>query len=390
MKVLIPILLLLTIAGCNPPGITGEMQKAVDSICVSKVPDSREGICEIALSVLPDGRVLIKGETNIPESKTEIFNYVTKAGYLVSDSLSVLPDTNIVKKPWGLITVSVCNIKKSPSHSSELVSQCIMGTPVKILKKKGGWFLIQTPDYYIGWANNSSIEELTKTGFENWKKSERVIYTGKSGDLIQDPDKKIVVSDMVTGSIVQVLTEKKGDYYIKLPDGREGVLNKNDVSDFKKWSESVFPDPGKIIQFSGTLLGLPYLWGGTSVKALDCSGFVKTLYFSGGIILARDASLQYRHGTTVEFSDNYEALKPGDLLFFGYEKEGKERIIHVGMYIGDKDVVHCSGMVLINSMDSTRSNYSSYLHDTFRGVRRIIGITPERGIERIAGNSWYF
>jgi SH3-like domain-containing protein len=390
MRFLIPFILLFLITGCKNPNGQVSIRKDIDSIVLKWIPDQREGICQIALSVLPDDRVLIKGETNIPEVKSEILNYLSKAEFIFSDSLTILPDTTVVTKPWGLITVSVCNIKKSPSHSSELVSQSVLGTPVKILKKRGGWFLIQTPDYYIGWANNSSIEELDNSGFERWKKSDRVIYIAKAGDLIQDPDNKIIVSDMVTGSIVQVLKEKKGYYYIQLPDGREGVLDKDNVSDFTIWAGSVLPDPGKLIPFSETLLGSPYLWGGTSVKALDCSGFVKIIFFTGGIILARDASLQYRHGADIDFSGNYDELKPGDLLFFGYEDEGKERIIHVGMYIGNRDVIHCSGMVRINSMDSTRNNYSSYLHDTFRGVRRIIGITPEKGMERVADNSWYF
>jgi hypothetical protein len=390
MRFFIPFIFLVLLTGCKNPDVQVRLQKDIDSIVIKLVPDQREGISQIALSVMPDDRVLIKGETNIPEVKSQILNYISKAGYIFYDSLTILPDTARVTKPWGIITVSVCNIKKSPSHSSELISQCIMGTPVKILKKRGGWFLIQTPDYYIGWSNSSSIVDLDNSGFEKWKKSDRVLYISKSGDLCQSTDNKIIVSDMVTGSIVEVLKEKKGSYHVKLPDGREGVLNKDDVSDFSNWAESVLSDPGKLISFSRTLLGLPYLWGGTSVKALDCSGFVKTIFFSGGMVLARDASLQYLHGTRIDFSDNYDALKPCDLLFFGYESEGKERIIHVGMYIGNKEVIHCSGMVRINSMDSTRTNYSSYLHDTFRGVRRIIGITPEKGIERVAANSWYF
>lgn len=390
MRFSILFLLLFPIVGCKNPHAQITIQKDIDSIILRLVPDQREGICQLAISVLPDDRILVKGETDIPEVKSEILNYLSKSELIYSDSLKVLPDTAVITKPWGLITVSVCNIKKSPSHSSELVSQTVLGTPVKILKKRGGWSLVQTPDYYIGWANNSSIEELDNSGFERWKKSPRVIYIAKSGDMIQDPDNKNIVSDMVTGSIVQVMDEKRGYYHVKLPDGREGVLEKDNVGDFAKWAATVLPDPGKLVPFSETLLGSPYLWGGTSVKALDCSGFVKTIYFSGGIILARDASLQYRHGTAIDFSAGYEALKPGDLLFFGYENEGKERIIHVGMYIGNRDVIHCSGMVRINSMDSTRSNYSSYLHDTFRGVRRIIGITPEKGMEKVAGNSWYF
>ena len=52
-----------------------------------------------------------------------------------------------------------------------------------------------------------------------------------------------------------------------------------------------------ICKVARTFLGLPYLWGGSSAKAVDCSGFVQSVYFMNGLILPRDASLQALHGT---------------------------------------------------------------------------------------------
>ena len=59
------------------------------------------------------------------------------------------------------------------------------------------------------------------------------------------------------------------------------------------------------------------------------------------------------------------------------------------MYIGDTEVIHSSGMVRINSLDSSRSNYSNYLKETIMGARRIIGTESERGIEAVTMNNWY-
>jgi gamma-D-glutamyl-L-lysine dipeptidyl-peptidase len=76
---------------------------------------------------------------------------------------------------------------------------------------------------------------------------------------------------------------------------------------------------------------------------MDCSGFTKMVYFMHGIILARDASLQVRHGQPVNPGDSFENLQPGDLLFFGRKanEEQPERITHVAISKGKNRVYSC-------------------------------------------------
>ena len=81
------------------------------------------------------------------------------------------------------------------------------------------------------------------------------------------------------------------------------------------------------------------------------------------------------------------------MLFFGsLNEKGEKRITHTGMFIGDKDFIHSSvtnGMVGNNSLDSTRSNYNSYLVKILLGAKRIIGTESEKGIEHISQHKWY-
>jgi len=265
-----------------------------------------------------------------------------------------------------------------------------MGTPLKILKKSGGWIFVQSPDHYLGWISDSGTEEWTKEQIEKWRKSERVIFMKKIGTIFSDKHPGEVVSDVVPGSILVKTSDDSKNVHVILPDGRTGSLEKADVTDLKKWSDDVTPDAGNLIKLAKSMLGTPYLWGGTSSKAFDCSGFMKTLYFMNGVLLARDASLQYLHGKPVDITATTDSLRPGDLIFLGSVNEGKKRIYHVGMYIGNTEVIHCSGMVRINSLDRSRENFSNYLRSGLIGARRIIGVPVERGLERIKNNKWYF
>jgi SH3-like domain-containing protein len=221
--------------------------------------------------MMPDRKLVVKGETNISNAKNEIINYLTESAIGYYDSLEIIPDPAEIDNPWGLVSISVCNIKKNPSHSSELVSQAIMGTPVKILKKDDSWRLVQTPDYYIGWSNDSGIEELDEKEMAKWRESDRLIYTAKSGDILSENDGSEVISDIVSGSIVNLITEQGSYYVIELPDARKGIIEKKYCQDFDRWCSETKPDPDKLITFAKSLRGSPYLGAGHRLKCLTAA-----------------------------------------------------------------------------------------------------------------------
>jgi hypothetical protein len=382
-------LFLIVASGCKQKPIAlNKYQSELDSIGIVYVPDLRDGIFDVEF-VTVGSCLILKGETNVPEAKDAMTGLLRQKGVDFIDSLKVLPDTSEIKEPWGLVNVSVCNIRFISSYDAEMVSQALMGTPVKILKKENGWLLIQTPDMYLGWVDSDAIAAKSVREHDNWKSSSRLFYTAKTGDIYSDWSMVKVISDIVAGCILEMAGNQKSGYEVKLPDGREGYIPTEKAILLDQLTVDTYLNPKNLVSSAESFMGIPYLWGGTSLKGFDCSGFVKTIYFLNGIILARDASQQFQNGMRLRRGSFPDSLKKGDLLFFGTSRRGRPRATHVGMYIGDTEFIHCSGMVKVNSLDSTRINFSRFRRDSFLGVRRVIGAGYGEGIQPVLNHGWY-
>ena len=86
-----------------------------------------------------------------------------------------------------------------------------------------------------------------------------------------------------------------------------------------------------IISVAKRLLGVPYVWGGTTTRGFDCSGFIQYVFAQKGITIPRTVSEMWNYGVPVE--------KPsiGDVIFFETYKPGPS---HAGIYIGDGMFAH--------------------------------------------------
>jgi len=303
----------------------------------------------------------------------------------VSSKMITGYDSAAIEKPWAIATLSVSNVRGKAEHSSELVTQVLMGTPLKVLETVEGWYKVETPEHYTGWIDSFGLACFTNDEMENWKESPRYFYGMISGNVFSSTEKKAsVISDLVLGDLFVSEGESKGFLRIKIPDGRIGFVRKSECISFRNWTEHK-PDVKKVISVAKEMLGSPYLWGGTSTKGVDCSGFTKNAYFSQGIILERDAWQQARNGEHPDFN-KIENLQPGDLLFFG---PSKQKIAHVGIYIGNTYYIHASGLVRINSIDPKNSNYILTEKRQLVASSRIVNSLGTEGITLIKDHPWY-
>lgn len=279
----------------------------------------------------------------------------------------------------ALVKVATACMRDNPSHSSELVSQAVMGTPLILLEHaSNGWWLAETSDSYRGWMIDNALVPLDSLAMRQWHQRDRVLVTSAYTTRIYDPQ-HTPVSDVNAGSILEILCDNdiKGDsVHVLIPDGRHGFLPKDVVIPLNMLTPHDI-DTSKIIDMAHKLMGVAYLWGGTTTMAMDCSGLSKICYLNQGVILPRDASQQALVGKWL--GDDYRNYRQGDLVFFKSATTGN--IIHVGIYDSNGLYIHCAGRVKVNSLDPVSRDYDP--SNILAGACRISGYVGTPGISTI-------
>ncbi|KAA6329244.1 Gamma-D-glutamyl-L-lysine endopeptidase [termite gut metagenome] len=356
--------LIFLVAACTSKETKFEVafQELKSSIQKQYVPDKRVEIWDVDYR-FAEGQITLKGITTSPEAKKALIIGLEAKNYQVTDSLQLLPDESVLEgKIYGIVNLSVCNIRIESDFSSEMVTQALLGMPVKVLQHNE-WYRIQTPDNYIGWVHRTGIVPMTKQEYNEWNTSEKLIVTSHYGFAYESPDATSQpVSDVVAGDRLRWEGLESNFYKVSYPDGRKAYIAKSIAKPEKEWRISLTQDAESIIRTARSLMGIPYLWAGTSSKGVDCSGFVRTVLYLHDIIIPRDASQQAYVGEHIDIAPDFSNLQPGDLLFFGRPAADgkKERIIHVAIYTGNKRFIHSQGYVQTGSFDKEDSDFDEY------------------------------
>lgn len=361
-------------------------------------PDKRTALFELKKDESNEGGFII--ETTVPEAKNEFEQLLRAKGKQTTVKFNVLPDATVGDKKKGIVRLSVVDIRYTPANQAEMVTQALMGTPVDLLKKQGDYYLIRTPEGYIAWLKGASLTAMDASTYQSWNQADKLMFTADFGHAYTAADKQSLrVSDLVMGNLLR-LTGKSDDFYqVAYPDGRQAYIASDQAIPYREWLAGTALTAENVLHTAKSMIGVPYLWGGTSVKGVDCSGFTKTSYYMSGLVIPRDASQQVNSGLDIDILTENEVdrskilnnLQPADLLFFA-ERKGKvenPRVTHVAIYLGNGEFIHASGLVRINSLFPDAANFDRHQASTIVSAKRYLGQSGTQGLDPLVNHPAY-
>ncbi len=318
-----------------------------------------------------------------------------KAAFITMGSLmsisGIASDDN-KEKDWGVINVSVCNMRVEGEYSAGMATQGLLGMPVRIVKDDG-WLQVETPEGYVSWVHPRSVHRMTRDQLTDWNTAPQLVVTAPLTIIYSQPKRTSqIVGDAVACNRLRYLGGRSTYHKVACPDGRIGYISKHDAEEIGKWRKSLKNTVPELTKTAMTMLGFPYMWGGMSTKGIDCSGFVRTFLLMHDIIIPRDASQMAYKGLHIDITPDFSNLEPGDLLFFGSKATDTEKakVSHVAFYLGDRKFIHSLGMVQIGSFDPNAPDYNEYDLNRLLWAQRVLPyIDREQGLFTTPNSDFY-
>jgi cell wall-associated NlpC family hydrolase len=256
----------------------------------------------------------------------------------------------------AICLLSVVPIRETISHRSEMVTQLLFGELCVIEDQYQSWYKIRVQfDNYEGWVEKKQLHLIDEKTYKEILNQSIKTYVNAPVAFAYSSERGEI--PVLLGSSLPLFENGKfkiGSELFTLEGGEDYQQSRQTPERLSFWA----------LKYVKT----PYLWGGRSPFGIDCSGFVQNVYRICGYSLPRDSAQQANLGQVVNFIA--EAM-PGDLLFFD-NAEGQ--IIHVGIFVGNNQVIHASGEVRIDKIDhqgifnETTGTYSHQL----RLIKRLV------------------
>jgi hypothetical protein len=337
-------------------GTPDRLQQYVDFFRRESADDAR--LFAFAVKAEPAGEgVRLSGYVEFPETRNALVAFFETLGFeLIDNQIETLPSAELGDDRYGFIKVAN-SLSYAEPEEEEVVTDCLLGEPLYLLRQEGDHFLLHGGDGYLGYVAAKDIERVDGEGFKNYLAGPRV--------SIRDDFKTYAGVALPAGGRLKFVRHDGDRVVAALPGGAEVILPAS-ACDVREAPDDRID---RVCTSAEQLLGTEYLWGGKTSKGVDCSGLVQVSFSGVGVTMPRDANQQFQVGQLSATRWNRAGLRRGDTLYF-INPQGK--ISHTGLYLGDDQFIHAvSPVVVVNSFNPQDKNYAPRQDASFAFARRL-------------------
>ena len=258
------------------------------------------------------GEILAEADANgwIKIKSGDVTGYVKK-DYVAEGSKAQEIADNVSKKQ-ATVTTTTLRVRAAADPESDVISLIGKGEQLDIIKEENGWYKVNTADGegYIS-ADFADVEQIYPEAVSiETERKEQEEKEAKEKAEQEAKQKSTSQKSSASGS-----TKSSG----------------STASSKSSGSTSGSSQGQAVVNYAMQFIGNPYVWGGSSLtNGTDCSGFTMSVYSHFGVSLPHYDGAQRSCGTAVS---SLAEAQPGDLIcYYG----------HVGIYIGNGQIVHAS------------------------------------------------
>jgi cell wall-associated NlpC family hydrolase len=287
--------------------------------------DPRTSIFDVKITSFVDGHLTLGGRvlegTQVDELK-RLFSDLK----LDTAPIHILHRPNL---PRMTVTTNLTGLYEKPTFGMPLSSELYFGTELEILDEEGNWVFTRQNDGYLGWAYKPYLtDKVNATAATH-------LVLSPSVELRTMPhENSEIFSRVVSGTGVTV--EDVRSEWTLISANKKGWVPTTSLRVIDNIPQSLEEKRKTLLEDAARMMGVPYLWGGTSGNGIDCSGYARLLHRWLGIDIPRDADMQSAAAKRV-----MEPYEVGDLFFFG-EGDSDRHVSHVGVSLGGWRMIHSS------------------------------------------------
>lgn len=299
--------------------------------------------------------------------------YIIASAMMASVALPLMNASHVdAATDMRTVTASSLNFRTGPSTSYSIINVLMNGQKVEYISTSGSWLKVKyngVTGYVHGDYVTKGTADNSTTGTTKYVSASVGLNVRSGAGTSYSKLGKLEYKEKVT-----VLSTSNGWSKINY-NGKIGYVDSSYLQSTVPGSNgnnannnnnTVSTKANEVIAYAKTLLGKPYVWGAQGPNSFDCSGFTYYVFKNkAGIVLPRTSSAQSKYGTYVSKSN----LKAGDLVFFDTNGANDGNVSHVGMYIGNGQMIHASygqkKIVIANFNDS-------YYQKAYVNARRVL------------------